>query len=127
MVEERLSRRARLARLELDPCSANLDPRTAGPARRGGAEAEGAVLRRGRLRIGGAQRDVVEVVVEVGLGLDEPEHDAFAELEIRLAFAPSLDLETVRQLRERLVEVVHPEGDMLEHTALPRAFGSEER
>ena len=77
--------------------------------------------------IGGAERDVVEVVVEVGVGLDETERDAFAELEVRLALAPPLDLEAVRQLGQRPLEIVHPQRDVLERAALARAFGCEER
>ena len=127
VVEERPFRRPRLAGLELDPRPADLDARAPGRAGRCGAEAEGAVLRCRRLRIGGAERDVIEVVVEVGLGLDEAERDAFCHLEVRLALTPPLDLEVVRQLRERVFEVVHAKGDVFERTALAWRFGREER
>jgi hypothetical protein len=104
VIEERLLRRSRPAGLELDPGSTHFDARTVRRTWRSGPEAERTVLRGRRLRIGRAQRNVVEVVVEVGVGLDETERNTFAQLEVRLALAPPLDLEVGRQLGERLVE-----------------------
>ena len=127
VVEERLFRSARLTGMELDPGPAHLHARTPGRAGRRGTEPERAVLRRRRLGIGGAERDVVEVVVEVGVCLDETERDAFCQLEVRLALAPPLDVEAFGQLGQRALEIAHPEGDVLERTALPRRVGGEER
>ena len=70
---------------------------------------------------------MVEVVVEIRLRLDEAERDALAELEVRLALAPALDVEAVGQLGERPLEVSHPQRDVLERAALPRRLCSEER
>ena len=44
---------------------------------------------------------MVEVVVEVGVGLDETERDTLAELEVRLALAPAVDLEALGQPGQR--------------------------
>ena len=60
-------------------------------------------------------------------GLDEADRDAFAELEVRLALAPALDLEALRQSGERLLEIVHAQRDVLERAALPRTVRGEER
>src|SRR2546423_4593113 len=89
VVEEWPFLRTGLAGLELDPRAAHLHPRTAGRAGRRGAEAEGAVLRGRRLWVGGAQRDVVEAVIEVGFRFHEAERDAFTQLEVRLALPPA--------------------------------------
>ena len=70
---------------------------------------------------------MVEVVIEVGLRLHETEGDALVQFEKRLALSPPLDLETVRQLGERLLEVAHPQGHVLERAAFPRSFRREER
>ena len=56
-------------------------------------EAERAVLRGGLLRIHGEERDVIEVVVDVGRGLDEPEAHTFRPLDVRLTVARTVDLE----------------------------------
>jgi hypothetical protein len=70
---------------------------------------------------------VVEVVVELGVRFHQTDRDTFPELEVRLALAPPLDLEAVRQLGERPVEVADAQGDVLERATLPRAVGGEER
>ena len=69
---------------------------------------------------------MVEVVVEVGLGLDEPERDALCQLEVRLALAPPLDLEVVGQLSKRALEVADAQRDVLERPTFPRSVGREE-
>src|SRR5664279_6137140 len=100
MVQQRLLRRARLPRVELDPRSADLDARSAGRPGRSRREAELSVRRRRLLRIRGEEGDVVEVVLDVGRGLDEPEPHAFGQLEVRLAVARAIELEACRQLRQ---------------------------
>ena len=69
---------------------------------------------------------MVEVVVEIGLGLDETERDAFAQLEVRLTFAPALDREPVGKPGQRLREVAHTQRDMLDRAALPWSVGREQ-
>src|SRR5207247_7553378 len=70
MVQQRPLRHAGIALVELDVRTAYLDPRTAA-VRLGAAEAELRVLVRGSLWILREQRDVIEVVVDVGRRLDK--------------------------------------------------------
>src|SRR5262249_22820674 len=89
VVEERLLGRARIPRMKLDPGTADFDARRAGPTGRSGVEAERDVLAGGFLRVAREERDVVEVVLDVGLGLDETEPDAFAaDVEVDGAVRP---------------------------------------
>jgi len=69
---------------------------------------------------------VVEVVVDVGLPLDEPESKSLVEVEIGLALARLLDREVFRQLRDRRPQVGYAEADVLERAALTRPFSLEE-
>jgi hypothetical protein len=100
--------------VELDEGPADLD--AGGAVRR---EAVAHVVARGRLGSGRPERDVVEVVLDVGRRLDEGEGDALGDLEdLRRA---------VGKLGTGGREVGDPQADMLERTLLTRAFGVEER
>src|SRR6266849_2208407 len=127
MVVQRLLGRARLAGMELDPGTSDLDARTPCRTGRRRPETERAVLRRSLLRVRGEERHVVEVVLDVGLRLDEPEAHAFAHVEVRLAGARTFELASGRQLRERLVERGDAECDVLQRAALAWPLRVEER
>ena len=71
---------ARIALGQLEEGAADLEPSVAG-----GREAELLPAARRRLGIRGAQRDVVEVELGVGLRLDEHDLEPFAEVDHRLA------------------------------------------
>ena len=70
VVQERPLRLRRIAGVELEERAADLDARNT-VARLGLVEAEGEVLARGCLGVARVQRDVVEVVVDLGLRLDD--------------------------------------------------------
>ena len=78
--------------------------------RRRGCEAVVEVGLRRHLRIGGVERDVIEVVLHLGRRLDEANLDAAREL---VVVGP--------------LDGAHAECDMLERTALARPFGVEQR
>src|SRR3954453_12932282 len=128
MVQQRLLGRARLPRMELDPRPADLDarsPRAAGSSR---LETERGVLLGRRFRILREEGDVIEVVLNVGVCLDEPEPDAFAaDVEIRGAVAGALDWNFAGELVERRVETRDTERDVLQRTPVARPFGVEQR
>ena len=127
MVQQRALRLTRVALVQLDEGASDLDTRLLRGAGGRIAEAEPLV---GPCRGGLVAREqggVVEVVVNVGLPLDEPESKALGEVEIGLALARLLDCEVLRQLRDRRAKVGYPEGDVLERAALTRPFGLEER
>jgi hypothetical protein len=96
----------------------SLDPRQA-VGRLGGVEPELDVLVSRPLRIGRDQRDVVEVVLDLGRRLDESHADAVSEVEVCAR--------AVRKRRAGGLEIGDPQGDVLERAALARAFGLEER
>src|SRR5260221_11647701 len=113
--------------MELDEGATDRDARAARRTRRHRREAERAVLGCRLLGCRREERDVIEVVLNVGLRLYESEPNAFADVEIRLACLRTLELETVRQLRERRVERGDAKRDVLERTALARPFRIEQR
>src|SRR5439155_3696720 len=82
-------------------------------------EAEPRVLVGGLLRVTRVERDVVEVVVDVGRRLDEADANAF----------PELDLVSVSVGQEAACafEIRNAERDMLDGPAIPRALRREER
>src|SRR4051812_40969662 len=128
MVEERPVGHARLTRVKLDPRAAGLDTRRARRTGRRRAEPERAVLARGLFRALREERDMVEVVLDVGLGLDEPEaHALGADVEVAIRVASALDVEAGRECAKRGVETRDAEGDVLQGAAFARAFGVEER
>ena len=77
MVQERLLGISRLTLMELDERAADLDPRLVL-----GREAEIRVGGRGLLRALREQRDVVEVVVHVGLALDDAQAQTLGDVEV---------------------------------------------
>ena len=100
--------------MELDERAADLDA-----PRAGGREAVALVLLGRRLGRRRAERDVVEVVLDVGPRLDERHEDPFSDVEdVRRA---------VGQRGARRGEVGDAQRDVLEHAPLARAFGVEER
>ena len=120
MVEERTLRLPGLPVMELDERAAHLDPPLAA---RGKAEVAVAL---GRLhRLGREEGDVVEVVLDVGLRLDEPEPKTFVHVEVRRAVV-TVDLDPLEPA-ERLSQVVDPQRDVLESPLLPRPFLCKER
>ena len=70
---------------------------------------------------------MVEVVVDVGLGLDEPEPHAFGERRSTPRRRAAGRPRGLRELRERRVEVGDAKRDVAERAALARALGVEER
>src|SRR5581483_317151 len=120
--------RARLALMELDERAPDFDARCSGRPRRDRLEAERPVRVGRRRRVAREERDMVEVVVEVGRRLDEAESYALgADVEVRLTVARPLERESVGQRRTGALELGDAQGDVLQRTALARAFGVEER
>ena len=113
MVEERSLRLTRVALVELDVLPGDLHARLA--ARRGlrRLEPELEVRVGGGLRIGRVQRDVVEVVLDVGRRLYEDEAEAVVVV-----------LE--HHVSVRAPKIRHAKGNAPERAALARAFGREE-
>ena len=94
------------------------------PGRRRRAEAEVVVGARGRRRIAREERDVIEVVVDLGRRLDEPDPEAF---ETSTKTEPSSAVSAVGKRLASGREAGHPQRHMLERAALARALGGEER
>ena len=67
---------------------------------------------------------MVEVVLDLGLRLDEPEPQALVDVEVRSAVRP-LDVDAVQSLQRRL-EIVDAKRYVLQRTPLPGPFGLEE-
>jgi hypothetical protein len=82
---------------------------------------------RHRVRVLDAQHDVVEVVVEVGLALHEPERQPLGRAEQDDAVVAALELELRRQRRQRRAEVVDAKDHGDERAGLARALGGEQR
>jgi hypothetical protein len=116
---------SRVALVELDERAGDFDARRTGVGRRCLGEAVVSIPRGRFLRIGREQRDVVEVVVRVGLRLDEADVNVVTEVEERRPVL-SLDRKIVRKLRECRVEVVDAQRNVLQRAALPRPFRFEE-
>src|SRR5438270_7928481 len=110
VVEQRLVRIARLARMELDVRAADLDARITLGGRERRIEAVTFVRFRRQRGIGREERDVVEVVLAVGRSLDQPDAHVLAEIELVL-----------------LRQFGNPQGDVLEGSRLTRTFGAEQR
>src|SRR6266516_5087552 len=127
VVQQRALRLARIALVQLDESAADLDARLLRWAGGRIAEAEPLVGPSRGGWVAREQRGVVEVVVDVGSPLDEPESKALVEVEIGLALARLLDREVLRQLRDRRPQVGYAEADVLERAALTRPFSLEER
>ena len=68
---------------------------------------------------------MVEVVLDLGLRLDETEPQPFEDVEVRSTVRP-LDVDGVQSLQRRL-EVVDAKRYVLQRTPLPRPLGLEER
>src|SRR5207302_6990967 len=100
--------------VELDVGAADLDPRMTVLARRRRFEAELGVRLRGPRRILGKERDVVEVIVDVGPSLNELHADSFAELH----FVPG----SVGKCRACALEIRDAQRDVLNGAALARSF-----
>ena len=114
--------------MELDERTADLDARSTGCTARREREAERRVLAGGLLGSAREERDVVEVVVDVGLRLDEAETHAFcADVEVRRARQRTLEVEPVGQRGECGVEIGDAEGDVLECAEVSGPVGGEER
>ena len=120
VVEQRPLGVSRLALVELDERAADLDPRLVL-----GREPELLVLLSGLLRRCGEERHVVEVVLDVGLTLDETEPQALGHVEVGAAVLAG-HVEPVEQA-ERLLEVGDAKRDVLERAPLARALFGEER
>ena len=69
---------------------------------------------------------MIEVVVEVGLALDEAEHQPLGRGDQHDAVVAALELELRGQLRERRLEVADAQDDGDERARLARAFGREQ-
>ena len=106
VVEQRPLRRARIALPQLEPGAADLQPAVVA-----GREAERLPLDGRGGGVGRDERDVVEVELGVGLGLDQHELEPLAQVDDRLA----------------AVERGDAQADPLEGAALARAFGVEQR
>src|SRR5581483_10016811 len=90
--------------------------------------AERAVLLRRLRRARREQGDVVEVVLDLGVRLDEAEAKAFgADVEIRLSRTGPLDGGIAWKGFECGIEARDPQGDVLQGPALARRVGREER
>src|SRR5918994_1547380 len=126
MVEQRLLGSARVAGMELDESAGDFDARRPGFTGLRRVEAVVAVPRSRLVGVGGEERDVVEVVVGLSRGLDEPDPDVVTEVEERHPVLP-LDPKVVRKLGQRRVEVVHAQRHVLQRTAFARRFRVEER
>jgi hypothetical protein len=70
---------------------------------------------------------VIEVVVDLRRVLDEAEAQPFGDVEVRLAVQGAIDVEARRERLERRVEVIDPQCDVPERTAVAGALGREER
>ena len=70
---------------------------------------------------------MIEVVLDVGDGLDDAETDSLGQIEIRLAVSRTFQLDALRELGQRRREVGDAEGDMTERSALTRPLGVEQR
>jgi len=79
VVQERTLRVAEVAGEQLEERAAHLQPAVTGRS-----EAEGLPLNGRRNRIGGDERDVVEVELRVGVGLDQHDLEAFPEIRLAL-------------------------------------------
>ena len=110
-----------------DEGASDLDARLFRGSGRRIAEAEPLVRPCGCRRIAREQRDVVEVVVDVGSPLDEPKPQTLIDVEIGLALARLLDREVLRQLGDRRPQVGHAKRDVLERPALSRPLSLEQR
>jgi hypothetical protein len=82
VVQQRPLGVSRIARVELDMGPADLDTRIAFVARVGRCEPQLLVLARGTLRVVCVERNMVEVVLDVGRRLDEPNPHSLAELDL---------------------------------------------
>src|SRR5215208_3726593 len=122
MVEERALRLGRVSLVELDVRPADLDPGYAGWACPVRGESERSVLLCGLVGMRREQRDVVEVVIHLRLALDEAQTEPFVQVEVRLAFPRTAQLDAVLQAGERSLEIRHAERNVLEVTSLARAF-----
>ena len=114
-----------VAGVELDERAADLDARAPGGRARAALKPS-AVRRGGRRGSGRAERDVVEVVLDVGRRLDEPEPQPLADVEVGLAVARR-STSGRRRGRARPLEVDTRSADVLERAAFARALGGEER
>ena len=90
-----------------------------------GSEPELLVLLCGLLGRGGEERDVVEVVLDVRLPLDEPEPQAFGDVEVRAAVLAGHVNALERP--ERLLQSRHAERHVLQRAPLTRPLLAEER
>ena len=115
VVQQRLLGIARLALVELDERAARLDPRRAGRPGLGGGEPQPEVGLGGLLRRLRPERDVVDVVLDVGRRLDEADPQPLVDVEVELALARTVDLDPV-QLGLRLLVARDPQRDVLERT-----------
>jgi hypothetical protein len=106
MVQERSLGIARIAGMELDVGTAYLDAGLSLRAGLGGIEAVPLVLGCGRPRIRREDGDVIQVVLAVGLRLDQPNLQAFARLDLGRCAIQARDAER----------------DVLERPALTRAI-----
>ena len=70
---------------------------------------------------------MVEVVVEVGLALHEPELEALGRVEQDDAVVAALELQPVGQPGDRRLEVVHAQDHGDERAGFARALGVEQR
>ena len=68
---------------------------------------------------------MVEVVLDLGLRLDEPQPQALVDVEVRSAVRP-LDVDGVKSL-QRCLEIVDAKRYVLQRTPLPRPLGLKER
>ena len=108
VVQERLLRVAGLALVELDKGPADLDARCSGRPGRRLIEAELPVSLRRLLGRARPERNVVEVVVDVGRRLHEPEPKPLVHVEVGLAVAGAIDGQAVAEIPGRLLEARDP-------------------
>src|SRR3954451_6432435 len=114
--------------MELDPRPTDLHAWSPGAPGSSGRETERAVRLRRGLRVLREERDVIEVVLDIGISLDEPQPDALSsDVEVRGAVAATLDRHLARQLVERRAETRDTERDVLQRTAFARPVGIAER
>src|SRR5436305_12492916 len=95
---------SRVARMERAERPADDDARPARRPRRRVAEAGPLVCAGRLLRVLREQRRVIEVVLDVRRRLDEPEPQAFGDIEIRFA-ARTVQLQLPGELLERSIEI----------------------
>ena len=127
VVQQRPLRVARLARVELDERAADLDARRAGGLARRGSRARAYFVGRllGRVR---PERDVIEVVVDLGRRLDEARAASpRATSKYASALARPLDLRAVELARARRRGSSTRSATCFERPALARALGLEQR